>query len=71
MTAEEHLLIATMLAKQFQYTEVLIRILQSRGLIEGDDLSAFLAFVREDREHNDRRLQSMKAEYRKSAKKSV
>lgn len=68
MTPEEHLLIAAMLAKQFQYTEMLIRLLQSRGLIEGDDLSAFLAFVREDQTHNERRLLSMKGEYQRAAK---
>jgi hypothetical protein len=68
MTPEEHQLITIMLAKQFQYTEMLIRILQSRGIVEGDDLSAFLSLVRADQRHSVPLLQAMKGDYRKVAK---
>jgi hypothetical protein len=68
MTPEEHQLMARMFAKQFQYIELLIRILQSRDIVQGDDLTAFLALVQSDLKRNERALQSVKVDYQKAAK---
>jgi hypothetical protein len=68
MTPQEHELIARMFAKQFRYIELLVNILQSRDIIEGDDLAAFLSALRADAERDAFALQSAKAEYRRLAK---
>jgi len=68
MTPEEHELIARMFAKQLRYFEVLIRILQSREIVEGDDLSAFLALVKSDHERSVAALRSVKGDFQLIAK---
>jgi hypothetical protein len=68
MTPQEHELMATMFAKQLRYIELLVQILQSREIIEGDDLAAFLSLVRSDERNNAAALRAAKAEYRKAAK---
>jgi hypothetical protein len=68
MTPQEHELMATMFAKQLRYIELLVQILRSRGIVEGDDLAAFLSLVRADQGNKTAALRAAKAEYRKAAK---
>ncbi len=41
MTQKEHQLMITMLAQQFQALTLIVEILQSRDVLQGDDLAAF------------------------------
>ena len=48
--------------------ELLVTILQSREIIEGDDLAAFLSAVHSEAKRDASALRAVKGEYRKSAK---
>ena len=37
MTPEEHELVARLFARQLEYTKMLMELLRSRGIVEGDD----------------------------------
>ena len=43
MTQQEHQLMITMLAQQLQFSMLILEILQARGVLEGDDLAAFVS----------------------------
>jgi hypothetical protein len=68
MTPEEHQLVVNMLAKQFHYIELLIRILHNKELLKDDDLPALLYVSRADEQRNAQLLRVVKGEYMKSAK---
>jgi hypothetical protein len=63
VTPEEHELIVRMFAKYSSYIEFLLRILQSREVIEDGDIGAFLAMVRSDQDRISRGLLSVKGDY--------
>ena len=46
MTNEEHELMITMLARQAQAIESILTLLESRGILEGDDRKGFADLVR-------------------------
>jgi len=48
MTTQEHNLILGLLAKQMQTTEILLKMLESHGLIQNDDIEAFEFAVSQD-----------------------
>jgi hypothetical protein len=68
MTPQEHELVARMFAKQLHYTKLLIEILHSKEVLEGDDLAAFLSVSRADPARNSEVIEVAKKEYRKAAK---
>lgn len=41
MTQQEHQLVITMLAQQFQVSMWIVEVLQAKNVLEGDDLAAF------------------------------
>lgn len=43
MTQQEHQLMITMLAQQFQALTLIVEILQAKNVLEGDDLAAFVS----------------------------
>ena len=63
MTQQEHLLVLTMLTKQMQSTKVLVDVLKSRGLLEGDDAAAFQSAVAHDLDSNAALFQDALKEY--------
>lgn len=68
MTPEEHELMTRMFNKQFRYLELLLRILQSRDLLEDGDIGAFLALVNDDQARNASSLLAVKGDYLRAAK---
>lgn len=68
MTPQEHELITRMFAKHLRYFELVLRILQSREIVEAGDIGAFLALVNSDQEHIASALLSAKGDYQRSAK---
>jgi hypothetical protein len=52
MTPDEHKFFITMFMKQYQQLEVVIDILKSRGLLQGDDPLAFASARHADTERN-------------------
>jgi hypothetical protein len=69
MTPEEHKLMLTLFTKYFQQIKVIIEILKSRGLLEGDDPMAFATAVHSDSESNERVFQQAAALYLQAAKR--
>jgi hypothetical protein len=67
MTPDEHKLIITMFAKQYQQLKVVIEILKSRGLLEGDDAMAFATVVHSDADSNALVFQQAAALYLEAA----
>jgi hypothetical protein len=67
MTPDEHKLIITMFAKQYQQIMVIIEILKSRGLLEGDDPMAFATVVHSDTDSNALVFQQAAALYLEAA----
>lgn len=62
MTLQEHLFMFTLYARQSVKYNILIEVLKTRGIIEGDDLDAFLAHdVQEAHEHYEWTLQAWKS----------
>jgi hypothetical protein len=68
MTPEEHKLAITMWAKHYQQLKVIIEILKSRGLLEGDDPLAFASLVHSDTASNKALLQPSAELYLQTAK---
>jgi hypothetical protein len=68
MTPKEHKLLIWLLARQLQNTKTLIKILESRGILENDDAEAFASSVFLDEESNRDVLAQAKEEYLKIAK---
>jgi len=68
MTPEEHQLMITMWAKQYQQLKVVVEILKSRGLLEGDDPLAFATLVHSDVAANRALLQESATIYLQTAK---
>ena len=48
MTKAEHKLMLLMFAKQTQHIKTLLQILESKGILEGDDAAAFNYAIRAD-----------------------
>jgi len=67
MTTDEHLLVATMLTKMFQYMSVFSEILRSRGVIEKDDFAAFSQFSFQQTERWPKFLAAVLQEYSQTA----
>ena len=63
MTTNEHYLVITVLARQYQYVKTLIQILKSRGVLETDDFRAFQSLVVLDEASNDALLHRATEEY--------
>ena len=53
MTQQEHILIVGLFAKQLQTIKTLVTLLESRGVLEGDDLNAFHAWTASDAKISD------------------
>jgi hypothetical protein len=68
MTPEEHRLLIWLLARQLQNTKTIIGILESRGILEGDDAAAFASTVFLDESSNSAVLRQAKEEYLQIAK---
>lgn len=68
MTSREHNFMLALFAKQIQSIEILLRILESRGLIEHDDIQAFEFAVTEDDSSNEALLRQAKERYLSAAK---
>jgi hypothetical protein len=68
VTPEEHKLMITMWAKQYQQLKVVVEILKSRGLLEGDDPMAFATIVHSDAAANKALLQESAELYLQTAK---
>lgn len=68
MTSEEHRLLIWVLVRQLQNTKTLIEILESRGILQGDDATAFASTVFLDEASNSALHQQAKAEYLQIAK---
>ena len=68
MTQQEHTLIVTMLTLQEQKIEALLRILESREIIQGDDRKAFLEITEHDATNRKEILDKMSDNYFKVAK---
>jgi hypothetical protein len=61
MTPQEHLFMLTMYARQSVKLNVLLEILKTRGILDADDLAAFLAHVAEEtKEHREWFLEAWK-----------
>ena len=63
MTPEEHKLIVWMFAKQAQQFKVLVDLLKSKGIAEGDDLQAFDFAARKDFETSAALVQEVASRY--------
>jgi hypothetical protein len=68
MTPKDHGLMIAVLARQLQLTKALLAIMQSRGLLDDDDLTAFLALVQSSQTGNERILKLADETYHQCAK---
>jgi hypothetical protein len=68
MTPQEHKLMVTMFTKQLQQLKVVIEILKSRGLLEGDDAMAYATVVHSDEQSNALVFQQAREMYLQAAK---
>ena len=68
MTDKEHLLVVSLLTRQAQFTKVLINILKSKGIMEGDDAAAYQQVTAQDQQSNAAIFYDTAMEYLKVAK---
>jgi hypothetical protein len=64
MTKEEHQLIIGLFAKQLQLYKTLMTILESRGIVESDDLQAYHVFTASSGKTTDELINHAKLIYR-------
>jgi hypothetical protein len=67
MTPQEHLFMLTMYARQSAKFHVLFEILRTRGIVEADDFSAFLAHVAEETHENQEWIREAWKTYQSTA----